>query len=113
MEEFGRLARTAAELVDRLDILVVVRRFPAWMLLTLALCAWPIMSVCNILFVELLMFLFYVFGGMSAVNSCNIFLLFFMVLWVPISATLFKRGVRMLWHAFLFLGLMFFPLFFF
>jgi hypothetical protein len=37
----------------------------------------------------------------------------FMALWVPISATLFKRAVLVLWHAFLFLGLRFFPLFFF
>jgi hypothetical protein len=36
-----------------------------------------------------------------------------MALWVPISATLFMRLVLMLWHAFLFLGLRFFPLFFF
>jgi hypothetical protein len=36
-----------------------------------------------------------------------------MALWVPIFATLFRRAVLMLWHAFLFLGLRFFPLFFF
>jgi hypothetical protein len=36
-----------------------------------------------------------------------------MALWVPISATLFWRAVLMLWHAFLSLGLKFFPLFFF
>jgi hypothetical protein len=36
-----------------------------------------------------------------------------MVLWVPISATLFRRAVPTLWHAFLFLGLMFSPPFFF
>jgi hypothetical protein len=35
-----------------------------------------------------------------------------MALWVPISATLFRRAVLMLWHAFMFLGLRFFPLFF-
>jgi predicted membrane protein len=34
-----------------------------------------------------------------------------MALWVPISATLFRRAVLMLWHAFLFLGLLFFPSF--
>jgi hypothetical protein len=32
-----------------------------------------------------------------------------MALWVPISATLFRRAVLALWHAFLFLGLEFFP----
>jgi hypothetical protein len=42
-------------------------------------------------------------------NSCNAFLLLFMALWVPTSATLFRRGVLTLWHAFLFLGLRVFP----
>jgi hypothetical protein len=50
---------------------------------------------------------------MCDANSCNVFLLLVMALWVPISATLFKRAVLALWHAFLFLGLVFFPLFFF
>jgi hypothetical protein len=59
------------------------------------------------------MFRFGVFGGMCDVNSCNVFLLLFMALWVPISATLFRRAVLMLWHAFMFLGPRFFPLFFF
>jgi hypothetical protein len=54
------------------------------------------------------MFLFGVFGGMCNVNSCNVFLLLFMTLWVPISATLFRRAVLTLWHAFLFLRLGFF-----
>jgi hypothetical protein len=35
-------------------------------------------------------------------------LLLFMALWVPISATLFRRAVLTLWYAFLFLGLRFF-----
>jgi hypothetical protein len=39
---------------------------------------------------------------------CNVFLLLVMALWVPISATLFRRAVQTLWRAFLFLGLMFF-----
>jgi hypothetical protein len=38
-EDGGRLAPMAAELVDRLAILVGVRRFHAWVMLTLALCA--------------------------------------------------------------------------
>jgi hypothetical protein len=50
------------------------------------------------------------FWGMYDVNSFNVFLLLFMVLWVPISATLRRRAVLTLWHAFLFLGLRFFPL---
>jgi hypothetical protein len=33
-----------------------------------------------------------------------------MALLVPTSATLFRRAVLMLWRAFLFLGLRFFPL---
>jgi hypothetical protein len=54
------------------------------------------------------------FWGMCGESSCNVFLLHFMVLWVLISAMLCKRAVLMLWHAFLFLGLIrFFPLFFF
>jgi hypothetical protein len=50
---------------------------------------------------------------MCDVNSCNVFLLLFMVLWVPISATLCKRSLLTVWHTFLFLGLELFPLFFF
>jgi hypothetical protein len=57
------------------------------------------------------MFLSGVFGGMCGDNSCNVFLLLFMVLWVPIFVTLCRRAVLMLWHAFLFLGLRFFPSF--
>jgi hypothetical protein len=50
-------------------------------------------------------FLFDVLGGMCGENSCNIFQLLFMVLWVLIPSTLCRRAVLMLWHAFLFLGL--------
>jgi hypothetical protein len=59
------------------------------------------------------MFLFGVFGGMYGENSCNVFLVLFMVLWVRISAMLCRRAVPMLWHAFMFLGLKFFPHYFF
>jgi hypothetical protein len=43
---------------------------------------------------------------MCDVNSCNAFLLLFMALWVPISATIFRRAMLTggLLHAFLFLG---------
>jgi hypothetical protein len=85
----------------------------AWVMLTLVLCAMVVMSVCNISFVELLPFLFGVFWRMCGESSCNVFLLLFMVLWVPISAMPCKRAVFMLWHALVFLGLRFFPLFFF
>jgi hypothetical protein len=86
------------------------------------LCLWTtsrgarallVLSVCIISFVELLMFIFGIFGGMCDVNSCNVFLLLFMVLWVPISATRCRRAVLTLWHACLFPGLRFFPLIFF
>jgi hypothetical protein len=50
---------------------------------------------------------------MCGANSCHVFLLLFMVLWLAISATLCRRAVLMLWRAFLFLGLKFFPLLFF
>jgi hypothetical protein len=44
----------------------------------------------------------------------NVFLLLlFMAVWVPISATLFRRAVPTLWHALPSLGRRFFPLFFF
>jgi hypothetical protein len=86
----------------------------AWVLPTLVICALATMSVCNISFVELLMFLFGVFSGMCDESSCNVFLQLFMVLWDPISTmVLCKRAVLMLWHAFLFLGLRFFPALFF
>jgi hypothetical protein len=52
--------------------------------------------------------LFGAFWGMCDGNSCNVFRLLVMALWAPISATLFKRAVMTLWHAFLFLGLRFF-----
>jgi hypothetical protein len=48
---------------------------------------------------------------MCDVNSCNVFLLLFMAIGAPISATLFRRAVLTLWHAFLFLRLRFFPSF--
>jgi hypothetical protein len=69
-------------------------------------------SVCSISFGELHTFLFGVFLGMCGENSCNVFLRLFMALWVPTSATLCRRAILMLWHAFMFLGLRFFPLFF-
>jgi hypothetical protein len=113
MQDGGRLAPMAAELVDRLAIWWLFVASLAWVLPTLAPCAMTVMSVCIILFVDLLLFIFGVLGGMCDVNLCNVFLLLFMALWVPISSTLFRRAVLMLWHAFLFLGLWFFPLFFF
>jgi hypothetical protein len=71
------------------------------------------MYVWSNFFVDLLMFLLGVVYGMCDVNSCNVVLMLFMALWVPISTTHFRRAVLTLWHAFLFLGLRFFPFFFF
>jgi hypothetical protein len=95
-------------LVDRLAILVAVRRF-------LGMGAADSRSLRFDTYVRMQHFvrrctsaLFGVFGGMCDVNSCNVFLQLFMALWVPISATLFRIAVVTLWHAFLFLGLRFF-----
>jgi hypothetical protein len=116
LEDGGRLAPMAVELVDRLAILVVVRRF-------LGMGAddsrsFPgmgdvtIMSVCNISLVEHSGFLLFgVLGGMCDVNLCNIFMRLFMALWVPICMTLFRRAMLTLWHAFLGLGFFHFLLF--
>jgi hypothetical protein len=60
------------------------------------------------------LFLFGVFwGDVRHVNSCNVILLLFIALLVPISATLFRRAMLTVWHAFVFLGHRFFTLFFF
>jgi hypothetical protein len=48
---------------------------------------------------------FDVFGGMCGDNSCTVFLLLFMALWVPMFTTLCMRTVLVLWHAVMFLGL--------
>jgi hypothetical protein len=103
----------AAELVDRLAIWWQFVTSLAWVLLTFVLGAVTVMSVCNISFVELRQFLFGVFWGMCGGNSCIVFLLLFLVHWVFVSATLCRRAMLMLWHAFMFLGLRFIPLFFF
>jgi hypothetical protein len=67
LKDGGRLAPMAAELVDRLAILVAVLRFPGVGVGDSRFFAFfAIMSVCNISFVELLLFLFGVFGGCAA-----------------------------------------------
>jgi hypothetical protein len=102
------------ELVDRLAILVAARRVPRMGVAysrslryesDVRLQHFVRRSTCVP---------FRRFWGMCDVNSCNVFMLPFMVLlWVPISATFCKRAVLTLWHAFLFLGRSFPPLFFF
>jgi hypothetical protein len=116
LEDGSRLAPMAAELVDRLAILVAVRRFHGmgpWGPLTLVPCSYVRMQhfVRRSTSVPFRRFL----GDVRReyVNSCNAFLLLFMALWVLISATLVRRAVLVLWHAFMFLGLRFFPPFFF
>jgi hypothetical protein len=95
----------AAELVDRPTILVAVRRFHD-------MGAADSRSLRSDIYVRMQHFVrraicvrFRVFWGMCDVNSYNVFLLLYMVLWVPTSATLCRRAVLTLWHAFLFLGL--------
>jgi hypothetical protein len=63
-----------------------------------------VISACNIPLVKLL-FRFDVLGGVCGEESCNVFMLLFVVLWVPIFTTLCKKAIPMLWHAFIFLGL--------
>jgi hypothetical protein len=77
----------------------------AWVMQTLVHCVLTVISACIISSDDLLPFPIDVFGGMCGECSCNVFLMLFMVLGVPNFATLCKRVVLMLWHAFLFLGL--------
>jgi hypothetical protein len=91
MEDGGRLAPKTAELVDRLAILVPFRRFHGM----------GIADSCSLRshnYVRMQHFVrryTYVpirrFWGMCDMNSCNVFLLLFMALWVPISATLSRE----------------------
>jgi hypothetical protein len=80
MEDGGRLAPIAAELVDRLAMLVVVRRFPG-------MGAADSRSLRSDSYVRMQHFVrrctyvpFRRFWGMCDVNSCNVFLLLFMEL---------------------------------
>jgi hypothetical protein len=78
----------AAELVDRVAILVAIRRFPG-------MIAAHFRSLRSDRYARMQHFVrrttsapFGVFLGMCDVNSCNVFLPLFMVLRVPISAIL-------------------------
>jgi hypothetical protein len=80
MEVGGRLAPMADELVDRLAILVAVRRFPG-------MGAVDSRSLRSGIYVRMQHFVrrstsvpFRRFWGMCDVNSCNVFLLLFMAL---------------------------------
>jgi hypothetical protein len=104
----------AAELADRLAIyLLAVRRFPS-------MGAADSRSLCYDSYVSMQHFVrrttyvpFRRLGEMCGESPCNVLLVLFMAPWAPISALLCMRAVLMLWHAFLFLGLKFLPLFFF
>jgi hypothetical protein len=112
MEDGGRLAPMAAELIDRLAILVDVRRFPG-MGAADSRSLRPESYVSMQHFVRRSTYVpFRRFLGDVRREFMQCMLLF-MALWVPISATLFRMAVLMLWHTFLFLGLRFFPLFIF
>jgi hypothetical protein len=119
LEDEGRLAPTAVELVDRLAISVAVRRFPSMGSADSRSLQSIVMLFAIDSFVRMrhfvrrtMLFLFGVSVGMYGENSCNVFMLLFMVLWFPVSVSLCMRVVLMLWHAFLFLGLRSFPRFF-
>jgi hypothetical protein len=72
MEDGGRLAPMAAKLVDRLAILVDVRRFPCMGAAdSRSLRSESYVSMQH-LFADLLLFRFGVFWGMCDVNSCNV-----------------------------------------
>jgi hypothetical protein len=94
-------------LVDRLAILVAVRRF-------LGMGVVDSRSLRFVSYIRLQHFVrqttsfpFRRFLG-DVRREFNVFMLLFKVPWVPISVTLCRRGVLTLWHAFLFLGLGFF-----
>jgi hypothetical protein len=104
-EDGGRLVPIVGEVVDRLDMLVAIRRF-----LGMGVTDYCSLRCDNDVrmqhFVRRSIPLpFRLFGGIRGENSCNVFLLPFIVLWVPICATLCRRAMLMVWLAFLFLGL--------
>jgi hypothetical protein len=96
MDGAGQMAPMAAELVDRLAILVAVRRSPG-------LGAADSCSLRSDSYISIQHFvhrstsvIFRRFLGMCGENSCYVFMLFFTVLWVPVFETLWKRAVLML-----------------
>jgi hypothetical protein len=100
----------AVELVDRMAILLAIRRFHGMG----GPDSRPDTYVLMQHFVRRATYVpFRCFLGMCGEKSCNVLMMLFMVLWVPIFATLCRRAVLMLWHAFLFVGLRFFPPFYF
>jgi hypothetical protein len=70
LEDGGKWASFADDLVDRLAVLVAS---PAWVQRTLVYCVLAIISTCNISFVDQFMFPFDDFWGMCGENSSNLF----------------------------------------
>jgi hypothetical protein len=86
----GQIGPMAVELVDRLAILVIVRRFHS-------MRAHDSRSLRSDNYVRMKKFVrrstfpFRRFWVMCAGSSCNAFPLFFVATWVPIAVTLYKR----------------------
>jgi hypothetical protein len=116
LEDGGRLAPMAAELVDRLAILVAVRRFPG-------MGAADSRSLCSENYVRMQHFVrssnyFYsfsaFFGGCATrVHATSFCCSSYGTLGSCLRDALKEGGVIMLWHAFMFLGLRLLPIFFF
>jgi hypothetical protein len=116
LEDGGRLAPIAVDLVDRLAILVVVRRFPSMgaadsRFLRSKSYAARIEEFVP-LYGALHLFPSVDFFGMCVVGSCNALLCFFMARWVPISVMHCRRVVKLLLPASLLRGVRLMCLFF-
>jgi hypothetical protein len=108
MEDGGRLAAMTSELVDRMAILVAVRRFHGMGDVDSRSLRFDSYVRMHHFARRTTYVPFGVFWGMCGDGS----IMLFMVLWLPIFATLCMRTMLMLWHAFMFLGLRLFLLFF-
>jgi hypothetical protein len=110
LEDGGRLASVATGLVDRMAILVVVRRCHGMGVAdSRSLHFRIVMSACKISSVDLLLFLFDILGRCVARTYATSLLcssLYFGFSYL--RATLCKRAMLMLWRAFSFFGLTFF-----
>jgi hypothetical protein len=86
LEDGGRLAPMAVELIDCLAIWVEVCRFPGMGVANSRLLRFVGCIHMQHFFRRSTCVLFLTFWGMCGENSCNVVLLLFMVLWVPIFA---------------------------
>jgi hypothetical protein len=105
------LAPTAIELINRPAVLVAVRCFHGMGLVD-SRCLRSISYVRMQHFVRRSTYVPFrrFFGDVRREFMQRLSVALIMMLWAPQSATLCRRAVLMLWHAFLFLGLMLFPL---